>query len=252
MIRSSVLITISVAFLSCKYQASETTNKTEDIKIDTLSVDTVLKTEPQPAAFIADTIKRLVVDDYPVTDEMLADKTSGQSSYHMKRSGQIYTAGKAWFTNDTLNQILVFELYTDYHRMITYHFYNKDVPVGLIDRMELYVERGELATMKQKVKWFNGFFNQTTKIASSYFATEKGFRLGDGKRKAIEVYGNPHKQSINNGVEELEWNFIGDIFYDRKSDLQGKKLAKDSFGHHIVMYFKAHRLIGLILYNDIP
>jgi len=53
-------------------------------------------------------------------------------------------------------------------------------------------------------------------------------------------------------MEELEWNFIGDVFYDGKSDLHGKPLAKDSFGHHVIMYFKKSRLIGLILYNDIP
>lgn len=53
-------------------------------------------------------------------------------------------------------------------------------------------------------------------------------------------------------VEKLEWEFIGDESYDRKSDLKGKTLAKDSFGHQIIMYFKKDKLIGLILHNDIP
>jgi hypothetical protein len=252
MTTSGILSTIfSLVLLSCNYNRTDTTTKTENLRVDTLSADTTLKSAPQPTILIADTIKRFVVDDYPVTNTMLADKT-GNNSAHKKQSGQTYSFDKAWFTNNTLNQTIVFELYTDYHRMVTYHFYNKDIPTELIDRMELHVNGGELATKKQKLKDFNGFLNQATKIDSSYFVTNKGFRLGDTKQKATESFGNPDKQSMNAGVEKLEWEFIGDEFYDGKSDLKGKPLAKDSFGHQILMYFKEGKLVGLILYNDIP
>ena len=241
----------SIVFLSCNSFVPDATSKAGNTTIDTFSVDTAFKSEAQLATVISDTVKRLVVDDYPITNAMLANKVSNNSSYK-KQSGQIYSFDKAWFTNDTLNQTIVFELYTDYHRMVTYHFYNNDVSIDLIDRMELHENNGELATLKQKLKDFYGFLNQATKIASRYFVTNKGFRLGDTKQKARETFGDPDKQSMNDGVEKLEWEFIGDESYDGKSDLRGKPLAKDSFGHHIVMYFKKDVLIGLILYNDIP
>lgn len=83
---------------------------------------TILKPKQINVVSISDTIKRFVVDDYPVTNEMLIDKTSNNSSYK-KQSGQTYSYDKAWFGNDTLKQTLVFELYTDYHRMVIYHWH---------------------------------------------------------------------------------------------------------------------------------
>lgn len=249
---SGILPTVfSLALLSCNYGRTETKTKTENVTVDTVSADFTLKSEPEPATVISDTVKRFVVDDYSVTNAMLVDKKSNNSSYK-KQSGKIYSFDKAWFTNDTLNQTIVFELYTDYHRLVTYHFYNNDIPAELIDRMELHVNGGGIATKSQKLQDFHGFLNQATKIDSSYFVTNKGFRLGDTKQKATESLGNPDKQLMNGGVEKLEWAFIGDELYDGKSDLKGKPLAKDSFGHQIVMYFKDGKLVGLILYNDIP
>ncbi|SHN41236.1 hypothetical protein SAMN05216311_112215 [Chitinophaga sp. CF418] len=226
-----------IVFLSCNLSAPKTTNKAENAKKEAFSADTALKSKPQPATVISDTVKRFVVDDYPITNVMLDDKTSGNPTRKIQ-SGSIYSDEKVWFTNDTLNQTIVFELYTDHYRGITYHFYNNDVTADLIDRIELY-ENGEPATIKQKLKNFNGFLSQATRIDSRYFATNKGFRLGDTKQKATKTYGNPHKKSMHNGVEKLEWDFVNIPLVH-------------SFGHHIVMYFKKGRLIRLILYNDVP
>jgi len=247
----ALMVIFSLGILSCNNSRTETSTKAENITADTLSAATTSKSEQKTAIAIPDAIKRFVVDDYPVTNTMLADKTSNSSSYK-KQSGQTYSYNKAWFTNDTLNQTIVFELYTDYHRMVTYHFYNYDIPADLINIMELHKNGEELATEKQKFKDFSGFLNQSMKINSLYFITDKGFRIGDTKQKAIETYGHPDKQLMTDGVEKLEWEFIGDEFYDSKSDLKGKPLAKDSFGHQIIMYFKKDKLIGLILQNDIP
>lgn len=118
--------------------------------------------------------------------------------------------------------------------------------------MELHIDSGEVASEKQKRQDFDGFLKQTTKISSAYFTSDKGFKLGDTKQKAIDIYGTPDKQSMNVGIEKLEWEFFGDTFYNGKTDLKGKPLAKDSFGHQIVMYFKNRKLIGQILHNDIP
>ncbi len=76
--------------------------------------------------------------------------------------------------------------------------------------------------------------------------------MGTKKQKAIDVYGKPDKESMNADFEKLEWEFIGDIFYDGKTDLKGKPLAKESFGHQIIMYFKNGKLVGQILLNAIP
>ncbi|MDL2313104.1 hypothetical protein LJC68_09535 [Bacteroidales bacterium OttesenSCG-928-B11] len=231
---------LALGLFSCNGKTESSATKNENVLSDT-----------QVVVSIPDTIKKFVVDDYPVTNEMLADKASNNSSYK-KQSGQTFSCDKAWFSNDTLKQTLVFELYTDYHRFVTYHFLDNDIPTDLINRMELHIGGGELASDKQKLKDFSGFLKQTTKINSSCFITDKGFRLGSTKQKAVETYGNPDKQTITDGIEKLEWLFIGDASYDAKADLKGKPLAANSFGHQILMYFRNGKLIGQILHNDIP
>lgn len=196
--------------------------------------------------YSSDTLPKLVVDDYPVTDEML-----GPNAYSRK-SGEISDVEGAWFSNDTLKQTLVFVLHTDYHRLVTYHFLNNDIPLGIIQRMELHTAGGELASDKLKQKYFKGFLAQTTKIGRSYFRTNQGFKLGDGKEKAFKVYGKPDKTTNVNGVEEYEWDFVGDILYDSKTKLKRKILAEDSFGHQTRMFFRNNKLIGIIFHNDIP
>lgn len=250
------LITIFLlVFSSCNKIKTDTTNEIENVdsisKVDSISIDTILKSVHKSDVFISDSIKKFEVDDYPITNKMLSEELGANSSYK-KKSGQIYSSDKIWFGNDTINEVLVFELYTDYHRMLTYHFYNKKIPTDLINRMELHIDGGELASEKQKQIDFYGLLNQTIQIKSTYFISNNDFRLGDTKQKAIDCYGKPDKQSMNNGIEILEWVFIGEIFYDGKTDLKGKPLAKDSFGHQIIMYFKNEKLIGQILQNDIP
>ena len=192
-----------------------------------------------------DTIPKFRVDNYPVTDEMFTP------NLHSRKSGEISEDEGAWFSNDTLKQTLVFVLYTDYHRLVTYHFLNNDIPFGIIKRMELHTGH-ELASDKLKQKYFKGFLTQTTKIRKSYFKTNKGFKLGDSKEKALKVYGKPDKTKIENGIEKYEWDFIGYISYDGKTKLKRNILAEDSFGHQTTMFFRNNKLIGLIFYNEIP
>lgn len=244
------IVAISFGLLSCNNHRTETTAESKNVKVDSTSIDSAIKPQQQTKIIISNTIKRFVVDDFPVTNEILADKATGNSSYK-KQSGKTYSYDKVWFSNDTLKQTLIFELYADYHRMVTYHFYSNDIPTDVINRMVLHIDGGELASVKQKLKDFSGFLKQTTKINSTYFISDKGFRLGDTKQKAIDNYGSPDKSSMSNGIEKLEWDFVGDEFYDGKIDLKGEPLAKDSFGHQIVMYFKNGKLIGQILHNDI-
>ena len=210
------------------------------------STNNCLLPESKIQSKLTDTIPKFRVDNYPVTDEMLGPNA------HNRNSGEIFDVEGAWFSNDTLKQTLVFVLYTDYHRLVTYHFLNNDIPAGIINRMELHTADGELASNKLKQKYFKGFLTQTIKIGKSYFKTCKGFKLGDSKEKALGVYSKPDKAKIENGIERNEWDFIGDILYDGKTNRKGKPLAEDSFGHQATMFFRNNKLIGLILHNDIP
>ncbi len=234
----TILIAICLGFIYCNGNKTETEINNEHVQVDSVTGDTILIAEHKSKSAISDTIKRFTVDDYPVTNAMLADK---KNPY-----------GEVWFGNDTLKQILYFELYTDYHRMVTYHFYSNDIPTELLNEIKLHVDDEVLATEKQKLKYFTILLGQITNINSKYFITDKGFRLGDTKEKAIEMYGNPDITSLNNGIEKFEWKFIGDIFYDGKTELNGKPVAESNFGHQIEMYFRNGKLIAQILINDIP
>lgn len=249
---TSRILTILISFmvLSCNNKTDKISNGKKTNRKVVLQ-DSV-KNKTDETFLISDTIKRFSVDDYPVTNKMIAKQKVDNYSSFKKKSGQIYSYDKAWFSNDSLGQTLVFEVYTDYHRLVTYLFYNEGIPGDLINRVGLHFDDGGLASQKQKLKGFNGFLKQATKINCSYFISDKGFKLGNSKHKAIDIYGQPDRQSINNGMEKLEWDFIGDIFYDGKTDLRGKPLAKDSFGNQVVMYFSNGKLIGQILHNDIP
>ena len=200
------------------------------------------------AAIPADTIKKFIVDDYPVTNDMFGRDVNGREI----KVGNIRSLDKVWFFNDTLNQVLVFELYTDNHRMGTYHFYKTGVPATLIKNIEFSTPDGDTVSDERKIKNFKGFVSRAQKIAKSYFITNKGFKLGDRIDKAIKMYGKPGKVKKNNGIEEYYWEFAGDILYNGKTGLKGKPLATDSYGHQIRMFFKNKKLIGLIFLNDIP
>ncbi len=249
----TLTVIISIGLFSCNNNRNGESENNKNIKFDTASVDTlVTNLEQESDVSISDTIKRFVVDDYPVTFEMMRKQSADNYSSYSKTSGKTKSLDKAWFTNDTLKQTLIFELYTDGHRLVTYHFINQDIPSDIIERIELHTNEGQQADKQQKLKDFNGFIDQSVKIDSKYFTSNKGLKLGDNKSKAIALYGQPDKETKSNGVERLEWNFVGDILYDGKENLKGKPLAKDNYGHQAYLFFKNGKLVGQILHNDIP
>ena len=234
-----------IGLFSCSTTDTSTKNQ------DNTSAELIKKVEADTTHRITGTVNSFSVDDYPITDEILDDKTSDNSSYE-KVSGDVHSYDKAWFTNDVLKQTLVFELYTDKHRLITFHCNNNDIPDAVIDQMELHVN-GHLATFAQKKKSFNGFINAATKIDKKYFTTYKGFKLGDSKDKALKLYGKPDSVSINSGVEKIYWDFFGDVeLHDGSFHPTARPMAANSFGHQITMFFRKNKLIGVIFHNDIP
>ena len=192
----------------------------------------------------SESISTCVVDDYPVKNQIF------KGNYGLIKSGEIVSLDKVWLSNKSIHQTLVFELYTDYHRIVTFHFDNQMVSQDFINRMELHIEGGELATITQKIKYFNGLIEQSIEVNENQFVSEKGVAIGMDKKKAIVLYGKPDKEKTSSEFEILEWYFIGDIF--NESINSKKPIAKDSFGHSVTMFFKDNRLVGQILFNDIP
>lgn len=201
-------------------------------------------------AGITDTLKGFIVDNFPVTDTMLAHSLNTNSSRKMQ-SGRTISFDKVWFRNDSLHQTLVLELYTDYHRLVTYHFLSGNIPTDLVNSMELHTVDGDLASHKQKQHDIHGLITRATPIRSSYFISNNGFRLGDTMTKALDIYGKPDRQTSTNGVERLEWSYLGDLMIDA-SELEGTKYALNSYGHQVTMYFKEDKLIAHVLFNDVP
>jgi hypothetical protein len=246
------LLIFTIGLFSCDTNQTKTTDQKIYAQSDTVkkinkppSIDTSRDTR----TFI-DTFRRFEVDDYPVTPNMLT--CNDNSSACNIKYKDIISVDKVWFTNDTLKQSLVFEMYTDGFRVAIFHFRNNSIPTELIKKMYLSTADGELASDKQKLENFKGFIPLARKINSSYFTSYKGFKLGDSKEKVIKVYGKPDAIKSKNGFEEYEWDFIGDILYDGKEKLKRNRLAKDNYGHQSTMYFKNNKLVGLLLYNDIP
>ncbi len=197
--------------------------------------------------FIGDSVPTFVVDDYPVTDSMF------KLSKDVLMAAGLRNVDRIWYSNDSLKETLIFEIYTDYFRMNTFHFNNNDIPADLLKRMVLYDESGNYATEENKAKGILSLQKLATPISPKYFITNKGLVLEDNKKKTVDIYGKPDTVSILDGVEKLQWKFIGDIYYyDHKIDLKGKPVAERSFGHVITMFFRNDKLIGLILENEIP
>ena len=116
---------------------------------------------------IPGSIKTFQVDHYPVSDQMLSQQRSDEHATFKLKSGKTIAFDKVWFSNDSTKQVLVLELYTDYHRLETFHFYSNDIPEDLIEKMTLHTDEGELSEEYQKRRDFNGFVHQSKKISSS-------------------------------------------------------------------------------------
>ena len=243
----------AIVFLCCACNNSKPNTPIDKVNANIDSFTKPLSANPKyPEPIpIPESIQRWVVDDYPISDAMFATQRIDNNQIE-KHSGQTSAYDQVWFKNNALKQIIIFELYTDDHRMVTFHFYSNEPPTELLQRMELHAANGEFATEQQKRKDFGGFIKQASPINAKYFISNKGFKLGDTKQKALRIYGKPTKITRQNGIEKLEWAFIGDIMYGGSILRKGQRMAFNSFGHQATLYFKNGKLIGLILHNDIP
>ncbi len=204
---------------------------------------------------VVDSTLYIKEDDYAFSNDMLKDKTSNNSLYKLQ-SGNLFSIEKVWFTNKELDETIVIQLYTDYHKSGIFHFQNSGAPQNLKDQIELQILQKDkkyyLATPEEKRDGFNGLLKQSQVIAPSYFTSKQGIKLGDSKQKLIAKYGTPDSTKTVNGFEESYWTFEGDLGEVNPKKRAGKKLVYDSFGHSVIAYFKNNKLIGRIMRNEIP
>lgn len=193
-----------------------------------------------------DTLSTFEIDDFPIEDKILKE-----NSKEITVNGVI-SVDKVWFRNEEDNNVLVINLYTDYFRSSIFHFDPNNCPNSLIHSIELNTKNGELVDNQIKEKVFPNFVKKATQIQNSYFKTQKGVSLGDKKDKVFSIYGKPDESSSESDYEVFGWFFLGDEFYNQKMDLNNIRIAKNSFGHQVKMYFKKGKLVAQILQNNIP
>lgn len=162
------------------------------------------------------------LDDYPVTDSMLRYST-------IEING--ITSSGNWFVDATLSETLVFNLYTDYHRMYTYHFLNsEDVPQEI--KKELPIEYEDTVRQDKEINThIHDFIGAARKIDKRYFTSIKGRKLGDTKEKVLQSLGTPSNYSINNDVEKYIWEI--------------------NSTSRTVLYFKKNKLVAMAIYRNL-
>lgn len=190
----------------------------------------------------ADSVRLFYVDDYPIRNAEFKENLREIAS------GELISHDKVWFQNDSIHQSLIFELYTDYHRLATYCFDNNDIPTQLLERLELHTNTGKIASIDQKKSSVNEFIEESKTIERNKFNSRNKVFIGASKKSIIELYGDPSKIEHNGDLLILEWEFSGDM----EDKIDSKMIARDSFGHTVTMFFRNNFLIAQILFNDIP
>lgn len=174
----------------------------------------------------------LGVDDYQITNNRFRKAQQPERP--------VFKFDAAYFCNN--NEVIAYKLYTDYFRAGIFHFYNDAVPEILLKELQLNKPLGKGQTVVPKMN----------ELHTDYFVSKKGFRLGDSKEKAVDIYKTPDIEETKDGIEHLKWTFIGDEVYDGSQDLKGRPVAYQSYGHTVHMYFKNNKMVGHYLINDAP
>jgi hypothetical protein len=188
---------------------------------------------------LSDTIRSIIPDDYPVTNKML------EKYFYI--DGQQYSEEFVWFTNDTLKQTILFQLYTDYHRLSIFHFLNDNFPKDLIkpfSAAEIGCEKINRTCIDSNIKFAD-------RINRKFFTSNKGIRLNKSKQEVMRHYGKADKIMKQADTEIYSWDFVGDFFSTDGMPKTNKTYAKNSFGYQVRMFFKNDKLIAMHLHNNI-
>lgn len=194
----------------------------------------------------------IVTDDYRINWDSLKPP-----DHPRMESGHIAGFDQCWFRNDTLNETIAYELYTDYMEPAIYHFKNNDIPTEIIAQIDIDTinnEEGLPACYTTKKKIIPAFVRQAMPLSICYFTSYKGLKLGIGKEKAITIYGKPDSIRNSHGYEIYYWSFQGDQMittgYEKRENLS--KPISFGWGYSVQLFYKKDKLFATAFFNDIP
>ena len=102
------------------------------------------------------------------------------------------------------------------------------------------------------MRTFGQFADSSAETGKSYFTTRQGISLGISKSEVLARSGRPGSDTLVDHVEMLGWDYQGDQMLAETGEKPDGRIAKDSFGYHVIMYFRNGSLVAMILENDIP
>jgi len=104
-----------------------------------------------------------------------------------------------FFQGKNNNQIIVLQIYTDFHKLNIFLFGKENIPEMLVN---FYSYGGPNSVDKNKIK-----------IADENFITKKGAKLGMSSKEIIDIYGLPHFIEIIKFNPEkklrFKWQLLG-------------------------------------------
>ncbi|KFF26492.1 hypothetical protein SAMN02787073_5120 [Chryseobacterium vrystaatense] len=225
---SITLLLLSLFFFSCQQQKKE-----EDIAVK----DEDIKSPEE-------LIKPFFADNYPVTENMFGKATSNRPVI----TAHLRSENTAWFTNDSLQQSLLFILFSDNSRLVTACFDNNNIPGEVFSKMDFSDNNNYPSSEEDRLLYYKEFFKSAKKIDKKYFISNMGFQIGDAKEKAIAKYGKPDSIKTAEGFEKYYWNPAG-AQITQKNVPEKNLLLIDEKKQFITMYFKNNKLATMILDN---
>ena len=194
---------------------------------------------------LSDSVKTFVPDDFPVTNEMFhkySDERDADDKLFMD---------KVWFSNDSSGNMLAYRLYTDNFRVSAILFSKNDVPAELLKEADLNNRVGSNSGTATTLMNLETSMKNAIKIKSSFFVTNKGFKLGDSKEKVFDYYGKPDRMIAAHGLESCSWNFVGDKFYEPGMDDFNRPIAINSYGYKMKFLFRKDKVVAILFFNEI-
>ena len=191
-------------------------------------------------------------DGYPIENYRL------NKYYGVIGSEDCASGDMAWFVNETGNQALIIMLYTDYHRIQSWHFNPEDMPdiifnsIALPERKSKNSREWTPLSPEEKTSCLQHFLGIADRIPSRYFITNKGFRLGMPPQKAIDYYGNPTRVETTSEGKLLSWDFAGDPSIPGMKTKEGEAYVENSYGYHLKILFHSEKAAAIIMISNIP
>ena len=188
-------------------------------------------------------------DNYPVSNDMIRENVNST------KIDSFYALDQSWFSNDELKETLIIELATDYHKFFIFHLKNDKIPIKIMKELIIYTTDGKSSYIpvndSVKLILVKKFIDKSTKVAREYFISSKGHQLGESVDKALELYGKPDSEKELTPYKILKWEYDADPKF---LEIEGgnRKYAKESFGYQLTMIYENGKLVGRIIFDDIP